>query len=259
MERRPLRVDELGSYFECNQQSLYKLLHRCEIRATKVMPEELITSMFREAHFKGWKRNTMWRAIRPKMEDFINAVVTESWITPEQAVLIKSGKATAAIKHKVSKQEEAPKKRGRPSKKKPAAEPSGEAGIEAAIGRLRNAERKLHDMWEKALDEEEPNLAEADRMFKQWQNAIECLRKGEDTLQTLLVKRGTLLEADVVRKFYAARVLPVKKRLQRMPNSLCNVLCNEEPTVIRDELDRYVRRCLDDFASDLYEEDDSDE
>ena len=251
LDRRPIKVKELEDYFRQPQQNLYKMLHRSGIHSSKLMPEDLIKEMYRVGHFKGFKLGSMWHKIRRHMEKFLDAVVDAGWLTPEQAEHIRENTEPPTTPVLEVEKPKRKSNRGRP---KATPEPDGEGGIDAAVKRLRSAEKRLHGLWLKSLSVEKPNLAEADRIFKQWQNSIESLRKGEDTLQQLQVKRGKLLDADTVREFYKARVLPVKSRLRRMPNRLAPILEGEDALVIRRELESAIHKALESFAEDLYEE-----
>lgn len=251
---RPLKTAELELFFGRPSQTLQSLLRRANIPISQSMPLQLIRKMYKKGHTSGFEspRGLLWRAIRPRMEEFVDGLVEQGTITIKYGEKLKKGLVPEDPEETVLP----------PKKKKPTSVPKTEElppelkevkgeGIEAAIVRLRGAEKFLHEKWKTEMEGESYRPAIADKLFNQWQKAIEHLRKGEESLLVLQSKAGTLIEADVARRLYAARILPIKKKLERMPSQLCTVLENDTAEAIKEELEKTIRGVLGGFSGEL--------
>lgn len=244
---RPLKIAELEVFFGKPAQTLQSLFRRAKIVVSQLMPMQLIKKMYKKGHGGGFDstRSFLWRDIRPRMDEFTDGLVEQGSITAAQAKKLKAGivvkEPAGVVEMPSSDSGELPVE---------LTEVDGE-GIEYAIIRLRGAEKFLHGKWKLEMSGENYRPVIADKLFNQWQKAMECLRKGEESLLVLQVKAGTLIEVDVARRLYAARILPIKKKLERLPSQLCTVLENDTAEAIKEELEKTIRGVLGGFSEEL--------
>lgn len=244
---RPLKIAELEVFFGRPAQTLQSLFRRANILTSQLMPLQLIRKLYKKGHGGGFDstRGTLWRSIRERMDDFADGLVDQGSLTAAQCKKLKAG---VVMKEPTGVVEMTPG--GLPVA---LLDVAGD-GIEFAIIRLRGAEKFLHNKWKIEMSGANYRPVIADKLFNQWQKAIEHLRKGEESLLVLQVKVGTLIEVDVARRLYAERILPIKKRLERMPSQLCTVLENDTAEAIKEELEKAIRGVLGGFSKDLEDE-----
>jgi hypothetical protein len=91
-----------------------------------------------------------------------------------------------------------------------------EPGLEAALDRLRDAERSTYLMWREAI----ANGDDGGPEFRKWQQALDLLRKAEDNLIAVLTKRRELLPAAEVKTWMSRQIEAAKAHLLDLPDKL---------------------------------------
>jgi hypothetical protein len=118
------------------------------------------------------------------------------------------------------------------AKKRP--ELSGE-GLEAALGRLRHAERHSYETW---------TQTGAAGDFKAWNNALDLLRKAEENLLTVLKQRRELIPAEEVQAWFGKQIESARAALLDLPGKVAPGLEALPWYEIQKTLDREIREAL---------------
>ncbi len=122
-----------------------------------------------------------------------------------------------------------------------------EIGLEAALDRLRQAEQATFAKWQEHFTQES---REAPACFKDWQAALDLLRKAEKNLTDHLTQRRDLLPADEVRAWMLTQITAVKQALLNLPGKLAPQLENQPWPKIQKKLDEEIRFALEKLSSD---------
>lgn len=121
------------------------------------------------------------------------------------------------------------------------ADDDSKLGLEAALGRLRDAERRTYRLWCQAVDEGDPSQAQA---FKSWQLALDQLRKAEGSLLDVLERRRELLPSGEVKLWMSRQIEAAKATLLDLPGKLAPALESLPWPEIQKTLDAEVRHAL---------------
>jgi hypothetical protein len=92
-----------------------------------------------------------------------------------------------------------------------------EIGLEAALERLRQAEQATFAKWQESFN---ANRKESPVFFKDWQTALDLLRKAEKNLTDHLTQRRDLLPALEVKTWLARKIEATKSTLLDMPGKV---------------------------------------
>ncbi len=126
-------------------------------------------------------------------------------------------------------------------------ETSGEGvGLEAALERLRQAERATFGRWQQAFNDDRK---EAPMFFKDWQMALDLLRKAEKNLTDHLVQRRDLLPASEVKAWMATMITEAKQTLLNIPGKLAPQLENQPWPKIQKRLEEEIRFALEKISN----------
>ena len=116
-----------------------------------------------------------------------------------------------------------------------------ELGLEGALTRLREAERRTYGLWLKALYDGQPDQ---NVHFQTWRQAVDLLRKAESNLIEVLEKRRDLLPAGEVKLWLSRQVEVAKATLLDLPGKLAPSLENLPWAEIQKNLDQEIRHAL---------------
>ncbi|MDZ7759937.1 MAG: hypothetical protein U5L00_06740 [Desulfovermiculus sp.] len=116
-----------------------------------------------------------------------------------------------------------------------------ELGLEGALTRLREAERRTYQLWIKALYDGQPDQ---NVHFQTWRQAVDLLRKAEGNLLQVLEQRRDLLPADEVKVWMSRQIEVAKSTLLDLPGKLAPSLENLPWSEIQKTLDEEIRHAL---------------
>ncbi len=128
----------------------------------------------------------------------------------------------------------------------PASLPVGETGLEAALERLRTAERSTYERWAQAFKD---NRKEAPLLFKDWKEALDLLRKAEKNLTDHLTQRRELLPSSEVKAWMVTQITAAKQTLLNIPGKLAPQLENQPWPKIQKRLEEEIRIALEKISS----------
>jgi hypothetical protein len=92
-----------------------------------------------------------------------------------------------------------------------------EIGLEAALERLRQAEQATFAKWRESFNQ---NMRESPVFFKDWQTALDLLRKAEKNLTDHLTQQKDLLPALEVKTWLARKIEATKSTLLDLPGKI---------------------------------------
>jgi len=115
-------------------------------------------------------------------------------------------------------------------------------GLEGALARLRHAEKHSYETWTGS-----GNVSD----LKSWHGALDLLRKAEDNLLVVLVKRRDLLPAAEVQTWIGRRVDAAKGSLLDMPGRVSPGLEGLPWPEIQKILEREIREALDGISEPI--------
>jgi hypothetical protein len=92
-----------------------------------------------------------------------------------------------------------------------------EIGLEAALERLRQAEQATFVKWRESFNQ---NMRESPVFFKDWQTALDLLRKAEKNLTDHLTQQKDLLPALEVKTWLARKIEATKSTLLDLPGKI---------------------------------------
>ena len=122
-------------------------------------------------------------------------------------------------------------------------------GIEAAVGRLRVLEQRLHEKLNEAVVAVDLETAEEfPRRFKVWTVAIEQLRKMEADLLDVLEHRQELIRVADVREWAVRNAQGVKQRFLGLPALLAPKLDRARWQVIQEQMEGGIRHVLGELS-----------
>jgi len=121
-------------------------------------------------------------------------------------------------------------------------------GLEAALDRLRAAERVTYQRWQSAFQENDSN---ASVYFRDWQQALDLLRKAEDNLLTVLNKRRELLPTDEVKTWLTRQIEAAKAHLLDLPGKLAPVIEGLPWPQIQKMLETEIKDALSKLSADI--------
>jgi hypothetical protein len=116
-----------------------------------------------------------------------------------------------------------------------------EIGLEAALERLRHAEQATFNKWQQSFN---AGMKEAPLFFKDWQTALDLLRKAEKNLTDHLTQRRDLLPALEVKTWLARKIEATKSTLLDMPGKVSPELEGMEWPEIQKRLTEEIRDAL---------------
>lgn len=90
-------------------------------------------------------------------------------------------------------------------------------GLEAALERLRQAEQATFAKWRESFN---ANMKESPVFFKDWQTALDLLRKAEKNLTDHLTQQKDLLPALEVKTWLARKIEATKSTLLDLPGKI---------------------------------------
>jgi hypothetical protein len=90
-------------------------------------------------------------------------------------------------------------------------------GLEAALERLRQAEQATFAKWRESFNQ---NMKESPVFFKDWQTALDLLRKAEKNLTDHLTQQKDLLPALEVKTWLARKIEATKSTLLDLPGKI---------------------------------------
>jgi hypothetical protein len=120
-------------------------------------------------------------------------------------------------------------------------------GLEAALERLRQAEQATFAKWRESFN---ANMKESPVFFKDWQTALDLLRKAEKNLSDYLCQRRDLLPAAQVRAWMLTQITATKSTLLNLPGKLAPQLENQPWPKIQKKLEEEIRFALDKLSSE---------
>jgi hypothetical protein len=123
-----------------------------------------------------------------------------------------------------------------------------DTGAEAALVRLRQAERSLHDRWKEAVDNAD---AREEKYFKAWQDAADLLRRGETEYQKVLKARGDLVPMAEVRKWLGPLFEQLQTRILAVPPTISQHLEGLPWHEIQKQLMEALRNVLLEAAQEI--------
>lgn len=119
-------------------------------------------------------------------------------------------------------------------------------GLEAALGRLRQAEKATFTKWQNLFNIDD---ATAPQAFKDWQQALDLLRKSEKSLTEHLVQQRDLLPAAEVKEWMVTMLTTARQTMLNMPGKLAPQLEGLPWPQIQKRLDEEVRDVLEKVSS----------
>lgn len=119
-------------------------------------------------------------------------------------------------------------------------------GLEAALERLRQAEQATFQKWQTAFKD---NRKEAPMFFKDWQMALDLLRKAEKNLTEHLTQQRELLPASEVKTWMSGMITAAKQTLLNIPGKLAPQLENQPWPKIQKRLEEEIRFALEKISS----------
>ena len=122
-----------------------------------------------------------------------------------------------------------------------------EIGLEAALDRLRHAEQATFSKWQQSFN---AGMKESPLLFKDWQQALDLLRKAEKNLTDHMIQRRYLLPADQVRTWMLTQITAAKSALLNLPGKLAPQLENQPWPKIQKKLEEEIRFALDKLSSE---------
>ncbi len=122
-----------------------------------------------------------------------------------------------------------------------------EIGLEAALHRLRHAEQATFAKWQQYFNDDRK---EAPMFFKDWQAALDLLRKAEKNLTDHLTQQRELLPASEVKAWMATQITAAKQTLLNIPGKLAPQLENQPWPKIQKRLEEEIRFALEKISSE---------